>query len=543
MTFLKLLCASLITSILLSTAAFAADRPNILLIMAEDMSGRVGAFGDTIAVTPNIDRLASEGILYPNTFTTAGVCSPSRAAHILSRHQVSVGAQHMRTSFFEESPYRTVPDSQFKAYPELLRREGYYTFTSWKLDYQFSGVFADSGPFSIWDYEGDNPSWNGREEGQPFFGFITLIESHEGQMFPAAVKKNNATGTRSQAVLPGQVVVPPYYPDSPVVRADIAQHYNNIQYMDQLVGDLLAGLEADGLADNTIIIWTTDHGDGLPRAKREVYDSGIKVPLIVHWPKRLRPEQSPEMQVDNRLVSFIDIGPSILQIAGVDIPEYMQGTAQLTLQPAPEQEYIYASKDRLDEFMFRERAVRNHQYKYILNLMPGQPGAKHIAYRDQLPMMMELWRQYDAEQLNSVQRFWFEPRPAQELYDIVADPYEINNLADNPEYSETLDQMRNALEAWRSTMPDYSDRPELEMARDFWPDGVQPVTSAPTIEVSSEGLTSIVPVDPDDSIGYRINNGRWRIYSEPFTLPTGSQIQAKAVRYGWAESPVVIKSQ
>ena len=514
-------------------------RPNILLIMAEDLSARVGAFGDPVAVTPNIDRLASKGILYPNTFTTAGVCSPSRAAHILSRHQISVGAQHMRTSFFEESPYRTVPPNHFKAYPELLRREGYYTFTSWKLDYQFSSVTAGSGPFSIWDYEGDEPSWNGREEGQPFFGFISLMSSHEGQMFPATVAENNATGTRSHSVTPDQVIVPPYYPDNPVIRADIAQHYNNIQHMDQLLGDLLARLEADGLADNTIIIWTTDHGDGLPRAKREVYDSGIKVPMVVYWPERFRPGNPEELQIDERLVSFIDIGPSILQIAGIRIPDYMQGTAQLTLQPAPEQEYIYASKDRLDEFTFRERAVRNKQFKYILNLMPGKPGAQHISYRDQLPMMMELWQQYEAGKLNPVQRFWFEPRPEHELYDIVADPYEINNLAGKPEYSKTLEQMENALESWRSSMPDYSEISELEMAREFWPEGIQPVTTAPTIEISNDNLMTIVPANSDDSIGYRVNNGRWKIYSRPFVPPVGSSIQVKAVRYGWAESPVV----
>jgi arylsulfatase A-like enzyme len=256
-------------------SASSKESPNILLIMAEDMSARAGAFGDSIAVTPNIDRLAAKGISYPNTFTTAGVCSPSRAAHILGRHQMSVGAQHMRTSFFEQSPYRTVPPNHMKAYPELLRREGYYTFTSWKIDYQFSSVKAGSGPFSIWSYEGDEPSWRGRKEGQPFFGFISLMASHEGQMFPATVAENNATGTRSRSVSPDQVVVPPYYPDSPVIREDIAQHYNNIEYMDQLLGELLDQLESDGLADNTIVIWTTDHGDGLPRAKREVYDSGI----------------------------------------------------------------------------------------------------------------------------------------------------------------------------------------------------------------------------------------------------------------------------
>ena len=267
---------------LLTTNAHAQQRPNILLIMAEDMSARVGAFGDEVAVTPNLDRLASTSIRYPNTFTTAGVCAPSRAAHILAVHQMSVGAQHMRTRSFKESPYRSVPPAHIKAYPELLRRQGYYTFTSSKLDYQFSNTSAGSGPFSIWDYEGAKPTWQGRADGQPFFGFVTLTETHEQQMFPRKVAMNNAKGSRSKVVHADQVLVPPYYPDHDTIRTDIAQHYNNIFTMDQMVGKWLLQLREDGLAENTIVIWTTDHGDGLPRAKREIYDSGIRAVSYTH---------------------------------------------------------------------------------------------------------------------------------------------------------------------------------------------------------------------------------------------------------------------
>ena len=530
---------SILVLTLLTTSATAQHRPNILLIMAEDMSARVGAFGDDVAVTPNLDRLASTSIRYPNTFTTAGVCAPSRASHILAVHQMSVGAQHMRTRSFKESPYRSVPPAHIKAYPELLRRQGYYTFTSSKLDYQFSNASAGSGPFSIWDYEGRQPTWQGRAEGQPFYGFVTLKQTHEGQLFPDAVATNNATGTRSQVVNPDQVLLPPYYPDHAAIRADIAQHYNNIFTMDQMVGKLLRQLEEDGLADNTIVIWTTDHGDGLPRGKREIYDSGIKVPLMVHWPTGLKPAGVNSGSIDKKLISFVDIGPSVLTLAGIPVPDYMHGSAQLVPGATPKRDYIYAAKDRLDGFNFRERAVRDGQFKYILNLQPDRAGATHIAYRDQLATMQTLWQQFAAGKLNAAQRFWFESRPAEELYDIDSDPHEINNLADSAQQVATLARMRRALLDWRGVIGDLSETAELEMAKNFWPNGEQPVTNTPQILINKVGTASIVPSTVHDSVGYRVNGGAWNLYSKPLSLPKNAILEAKSVRYGWAESPVI----
>ncbi len=523
---------------LLTTNAHAQQRPNILLIMAEDMSARVGAFGDEVAVTPNLDRLASTSIRYPNTFTTAGVCAPSRAAHILAVHQMSVGAQHMRTRSFKESPYRSVPPAHIKAYPELLRRQGYYTFTSSKLDYQFSNTSAGSGPFSIWDYEGAKPTWQGRADGQPFFGFVTLTETHEQHMFPRKVAMNNAKGSRSKVVHADQVLVPPYYPDHDTIRTDIAQHYNNIFTMDQMVGKWLVKLKEDGLAENTIVIWTTDHGDGLPRAKREIYDSGIRVPLIIHWPKGIKPETLIPGSDDKKLISFVDIGPSVLAIAGIPVPDYMHGSAQLVPGASPERNYIFAAKDRLDGFNSRERAVRDGQFKYIKNSLPNIPGAQHITYRDRLATMQTLWQYLSAGKLNTAQRFWFEPRPAEELYDIVADPHEINNIVDSSKHISTLDRMRSALTDWQSRIVDYSEVTELAMAKDFWPDGEQPVTQVPQIIINSAGVASIVPSEADDSVGYRVNGGTWRLYSKPLRIPKSTLLEAKSVRYGWAESPL-----
>ena len=524
---------------LLTTSAVAQQRPNILLIMAEDMSARVGAFGDSVAVTPNLDRLASTSVRYPNTFTTAGVCAPSRAAHILAVHQVSVGAQHMRTRSFKASPYRSVPPAHIKAYPELLRRQGYYTFTSSKLDYQFSNTSAGSGPFSLWDYEGSQPTWQGRAESQPFFGFLTLTQSHERQMFPSVAAANNASRTHSQVVNPHHVLVPPYYPDHPTIRADIAQHYNNIFVMDQMVGKLLRQLEDDGLAENTIVIWTTDHGDGLPRAKREIYDSGIKVPLIVHWPKSIKPVGVGSGSIDKKLISFVDIGPSVLTLAGIPIPDYMHGSAQLVPGASPKRDYIYAAKDRLDGFKFRERAVRDGQFKYILNLHPDRTGATHIVYRDQLATMQTLWQQFAAGKLNAAQRFWFESRPAEELYELDSDPHEINNLADSAEQVATLARMRRALLDWRGAIGDFSETEELEMAKNFWPNGEQPVTKTPQILINNVGTASIVPSAENDSVGYRVDGDAWKLYSKPLSLPKNAILEAKSVRYGWAESPVI----
>ena len=513
-------------------------RPNILILMAEDMSDKVGAFGDPVAVTPNIDRLAATGVRFPNTFTTAGVCAPNRAAHITGMHQISMGGQHMRTRSFKPAGYRAVPPPQVKAYPELLRQAGYYTFTNHKLDYQFSNFGSGTGPFTIWDEEGEDPGWGRRAEGQPFYGLINFGVTHESQLFDKNIEKNLKKGIVAESTKTQDVTVPPYYPDTVIVRKAIAQQYDNVTAMDKQVGEWLARLKADGLADNTIVIWTTDHGDGLPRAKREIYDSGIRVPLVVHWPDRLRPQGVENGSVDGRLISFVDIAPSVLGWAGVTVPDFIQGRPTLADRD-DERQYVYASKDRLDEFPFRERAVRDQRYKYLYNYQAEKPGATHLAYRDQLEIMNELWSWYDNGRMSDQQAFWFNPRPQEELYDLEIDPYEVNNLADDPAYSGELERMRGAFSTWQQRVADYSEQPEVEMALQFWPNGEQPATSVPVMHFEKNR----VALDCDTegaSIGYHTGDGRWQVYSGPFNLADGAEISAKAVRYGWQESPVVV---
>ncbi|MEM8768457.1 MAG: sulfatase-like hydrolase/transferase [Pseudomonadota bacterium] len=526
-------------------ASLATEQPDILVLMAEDLSPRIGAFGDALARKPNIDALASSGVRFPNTFTAAGVCAPSRAAFITGRHQISFGAQHMRTSSSPVATYLTVPPVELKAFPEYLRAAGYYTFTDRKLDYQFSGVWAGSGPESIWDSEGAADPFADLPDDQPFFGLINFLITHESAAFlpedvpagpgrGAAERARTARAALSERTAPEEVVLPPYYPDEPAVRAHIADHYDNVQLMDQQVGQILARLDALGRLDRTLILWTTDHGDPLPRAKRELYDSGLKVPLLIRWPEGRLPEGFEAGASDERLVSFVDLAPTLLAFAGITPADAFHGRNLFAADAAPRR-YVYASRDRIDAQDDRVRAVRDERYKYLRYYRPGTPGAVHLAYRDQGRIMRALWRHAEAGTLNPVQSLWFEPRPTEALYDLEADPHELVNLVDERAQLATLTRLRTALGAWRLRVQDLSEESEAELAERFWPGGEQPVTAPPTFKRLESGKVSI-SAEPGASIEYRFGGSPWRLYQEP--VPAAGDLEARAVRYGYALSRV-----
>jgi len=535
-----------------TAAQAASDLPNILVLMAEDLSARIGAFGDPLSRTPNLDRLAAEGVRFPNTFTAAGVCAPSRAAFITGVHQISIGAQHMRAGTSPVADYLAVPPPEVKAFPELLRRAGYFTFTDRKLDYQFSGILAGTGPSSIWDLEGLDSAVDalkGVPEDRPFFGLINFLITHESAAFtpdsqPTEAGRNVAEAAAeardglAHRTSPDQVLVPPYYPDLPEVRSHIADLYDNVQVMDAQVGAILAGLADSGRLDQTIVIWTTDHGDPLPRAKRELFDSGLRVPMIIRWPVAYRPPHLSAGTEDLRLISFVDLASMILDIARVSAPEYLHGRNPLDPQVAARR-YVYASRDRMDEQPDRVRAVRDARYKYLRYFRPGTPGAVHIRYRDQGRIMQALWSGKAGRTLDESQLAWFEPRPEEALYDLDKDPHELRNLAGDPDHQATLTRMRSAYGSWRIRVPDLGAIPEAEMAADFWPGGRQPVTPAPAIHPSDDG--QIVLSAPDGaSIEYRINEGPWSIYRASIQLPAGDQLTSRATRYGHAGSAEVV---
>ena len=320
----------------------------------------------------------------------------------------------MRTSTSPLGKYLALPPEHVKAFPELLRREGYFTFTDSKLDYQFSGIRAGSGPFTIWDSEGaSDTGWRDRNENQPFFGMINFFETHEsGVMRPSGIPHSAihlATQLARMKLVapeitnPKDVKLPPYYPDNDVVRRDIARHYDNIALMDQRLGAITRALKEDGLFENTIIIWTSDHGDGLPRAKRELLDSGIKVPLLIKL--QCDAETKCMAKTDNRLVSFVDLAPTILSLANAPVPNWLHG--QNIFESS--RTYVFASRDRIDEVVDRQRAVRSNEYKYIRSWHPDVPGGHELDYRDNLDMVRSWRKLYLEKKLTPIESKWFEP--------------------------------------------------------------------------------------------------------------------------------------
>lgn len=535
-------------------ASASQARPNIVLLLVEDLSPRIGAFGDPVARTPVLDQLAREGVRYTHVFTSAGVCAPSRAALITGMHQTSIGAQHMRTSAYKwpdgsgRVGYEAVPPSFVKAFPELLRAAGYYTINNAKTDYQFGS------PFTVWDENGPEASWTNRPKGDPFFAMYSSLPTHESGLFtpesvaagmPSAIPAAEALEKRRAALphrtRPDDVVVPPYYPDTPTIRADIARQYDNVQLMDAWVGERLDELKREGVLDNTIVIWATDHGDGFPRAKRSLYDSGMQAPMIVRYPDGRRAGQA-----DDRMISFIDLAPTILAMAGVTAPSHMQGIN--ALGPDGEaQSRVFAARDRLDEWQDLSRAVRTRDFKYIRNEYPDAPLYLKLAYRENVPMMAELRRLFEAGQLSPLQARYFQtPRPAEELYDLRTDPDEVHNLAADPAFATIKTELSSALSEWRQLIGDPGKLAEDKMIKAAWGADTQPRTARPTMVLSPGplGAPSIRLTNQTEgaSIGYRLDDdARWKLYTGPFYVSPGRKIEAKAIRYGFAESEVMAR--
>ena len=530
--------------------AQAPRRPNILWISNEDMSPRLGVYGDALARTPVLDRLAGESIRYTRAFTTAPVCAPSRAAIITGMHQNAIGAQHMRTTEDRvpelPGPYLAVPPFFVKAFPEYLRAAGYFTSNRVKTDYQFGD------PFTIWDDRGNMAHWrNRRDPNQPFFSVFNLMVTHESQIFPSSPARKG----KPLVTDPARVVLPPYYPDTPLVRQELARVYDNIADMDGQVGAILRQLEEDGLAENTIVFYWSDHGDGIPRSKRSLYDSGLHVPLMIRWPKALAPPGVAAGSVRDELVSFIDLAPTVLAATGVEIPAHMQGRVLVGPRAGAPPEYVFAARDRMDIEYDMMRSARDGRFLYIRNVQPELPYAGHIIYRNQSDIMQE-WLRLQAEGgLTGDRAAWMRTsRPAEELFDTVADPHQIRNLAADPAHRATLDRMRQAVVAWMTRINDQGLVNEPEMIQRMWPGGVQPETAQPYIlprrttaaparqaSMALDAPIEVVIYVPTQgaSIGYTTDTGStptWRLYTGPIRVDRPMTLRAKAIRYGYKES-------
>jgi len=518
--------------------------PNILWVSFEDTNPFYGCYGDPVARTPNLDRLAAGGCRWPNNFSTAGVCAPARSAVITGMYPISLGTHHMRTAHTNPAtpelptPYSAVVPHYVKCFSEYLRAAGYYCTNNVKTDYQFDP------PLTAWDELSTQAHWRNRPDpDQPFFAVFNPTTTHESGMWPEKCPEPTFD--------PDAIELPPYFPDTPKVRQAMARMYTNIEHNDGVLGGLLDQLEEDGLADNTIVFHWSDHGP-LPRGKRWPYDSGIRVPMIVRWPGGLEPGS-----VSDQLLSTVDLGPTVLSLTGIPIPWHMQGQAFLGPQAAAPRDYVFASRDRYDESYDMVRAARDKRFKYIRHYRPDLPYLLWIPYRNHHPILQEMWRLHMAGKLEGPQRLMFQPRPVEELYDTQADSWEVRNLAGDPAYAPELERLRGALDTWRTEVGDLGEVPEAEMVRQWYPNGERPQTAAPVFipiceaspgeKPAPDGGTFRAPVllqfycaTQGASMAYTFETGEdphWLLYSEPLPLPPGTTtVRARAIRIGYTES-------
>ena len=420
------------------TGQSAESRLNIILLVGEDLGPDLGCYGDSYARTPNLDRFAAEGTRFTRAFTHAPVCAPSRSGLITGRYPTSIGTHHMRSKLLAPPPPWTVE----------LRKAGYFVAWPGKTDFNFDP------PREAFDSKAD---WVQQLPRQPFFAYHNFNDSHESSIRMAEkFKKATASLTTSERHDPAKATLPPYYPDTPEVRRDWANYYDLVTAVDKQAGAVLEKLEKSGLASNTVVFFFGDHGRGLPRAKRWIYDSGIRVPLLVRWPGQLKTNS-----VREDLVSFVDFGPTVLSLAGAPIPRELQGQVFLGHKRAPERKYIYAARDRMDEAPDRIRCVRDARFKYIRNFQPDLPYAQTISYMEMMPTM-KIWRQWNEQgKLTGPQRHFFAAtKPREELYDLQADPHEVRNLIQVREHYAKVKELREAMDRWMVETKDLGAVPE-----------------------------------------------------------------------------------
>ncbi len=540
--------------------SIAPERPNILWLVTEDMGAYIPPFGDSTIQTPNLSRLAKEGVIYPNLYSTSGVCAPSRAAIATGMYPSSIGANHMRTNSNMDKTglpaYEAVPPAPVKMISELLRMEGYYCTNNYKQDYQFKA------PKTAWDESSKYAHWRNKKDNQPFFSVFNFTETHESGLFEPYGHRHIETrhhhagdttykwkpGRMTEAETPvhlpknTQFPIPPYLPDNEVVRNDMWKLYNNISEMDKQVGAVLKQLEEDGLLENTIIVFYGDHGGPLPRQKRLIYDSGLNTPMIIRFPNKANAGTK-----DEQLISFIDFAPTLLSLSGVKPLDYMQGQAFLgNYKSKKERPYIHAAADRFDGETDVIRAVRDKQFKYIKNYRPQQPFYLPIIYRERIPTMQELLRLREEGKLDSIQMQWFRKnKPTDELFDCKNDPHELHNLANDPAYQEKLQELQNEMNRWLAAINDQPNLPEQALINRLWNNkNTQPVTAPPSIKMAN-GKIKMDCSTEGASIGYKIINRQdtppksWSVYTEPFEVSDDKRLLVQAHRIGYKASEVV----
>ncbi len=445
----RLAClATMCSGLLAFSTSPAPAKPNILWLIAEDFGPHLGCYDAKQVFTPNLDQLARDGARYTRFFTTAPVCSPSRSAFMTGMYQTTIGAHQHRTS--DKKP---LPEG-VRVLTEWLRDAGYFTANLTKLPapFGFKGTGKTDWNFQRADKPFDSTDWAELSAHQPFYAQINFHETHRA-----------FNGERRAD--PAKVEIPPYYPEHSVTREDWARYLDAATELDRKVGIILKQLAADGLADNTMVVFFGDNGQAHVRGKQFCYEEGLNVPLIIRWPKSLPlPKQIKPGCVDDRLLEAIDLAPTMLAIAGTAIPPKMQGQPFLGETAAAPKQFVFGARDRCDETATRIRTVRDARYRYIRNFTPEVPLLAPNNYKERQYPVWNLLKQLHAEgKLTPPQAFLCQPRmPDEELYDLQADPHQIHNLAasDQPELKAELKRLRSVLDKWIVDTDDHGRIPE-----------------------------------------------------------------------------------
>ncbi|MEM7457746.1 MAG: sulfatase [Planctomycetota bacterium] len=419
------------------TPESSIDRPNILWLTTEDIGPQLGCYGDEVAATPNLDEFAARSLRYRTAWSNYPVCAPARTTIISGRYACADGAGNMRSS---------VPLPQaFSAFPVYLKEQGYYCTNNSKTDYNYNNLQG------IWDESSRNAHWKNREVGQPFFAVVNQFITHESRI---------RQRPHEAVTDPASVQLSPYWPDTPEVRQDWAQYYDNLITMDNWFGRQLKELEEAGLSEDTIVLFFGDHGSGMPRHKRYAGDSGLRVPFILHVPEKyshLMPDEYQTGGSSDRLVSFVDLAPTMLSLIGVAPKEFMQGSAFAGQFETPHPEYMYGFRERMDERPDVSHLIRDKKFLYVRNYRSDLIAGQFVDYQQQTPTTSVWYRMFNDGELNAIQSQFWSDRPVEQLFDLLADPHEVNNLANQALFSDiqaelSEQQRRHALAIGAQTL-------------------------------------------------------------------------------------------
>lgn len=506
-----------------------SEKPNILVVVCEDISPYLGCYGDSVAKTPHLDQFSTQGILHKNMFTCVGVSSPSRYSLITGRYASEDGANFMRVNYFDKA-VSVVPPKEVKCYTEFLRQAGYYCTNNAKTDYQFDT------PISAWDEQGNKAHWRNAPKDQPFFSIFNLNITHESQVW-----KNTSSPL---LVSTESILVPPYYPDNAIIRHDMAVMYSNVSKMDQAFNKIITELEKSDRAKNTIVIFYSDNGGPLPRAKREILDSGTHVPFLIRFP-----DGQGAGSENSDLNMFVDIPSTILSLAGLKSPKYMHGKPMYgRYKEKSKRKYVFGATDRFDEQVEKRASIRSDKYLYVRNYKTQDSNYRPNAFRLQMRMMQEMVRLYELGKLNQAQSIWFtKPAAIEELYDCENDPHQIKNLVGSPTYRKQLNKMRKAYQKeWIDPYNSFWVKAEeSDFLAKWWPLGKKPEAELPSYIVE-DGYLYFKNIEKGLSISYQLNglgtlerNNHWFLYNNGIKLTDGVEISLIASRIGYLNSKIL----